>query len=254
MANVQGGARLYSRSHSAESAFQKTLELGLGHPVALDLQFLLGVSLVIDVVRRISEDQICNIAGHQSRHVAGIRSKNNTLEYSRAGMKNLTGFVRLANCRLDKITVQDIAAFVRTRRDAGLQVTSVNRQLEVLRRIFKLAEGWNETEKRLPRVEMLGGERHRDRVLSPDEEDRYLAGAVAVGVQIQDSYFRALGGIRARLRGKQPIEPKDPFLLRDVATVLINCALRPDRKRPENDSAERSGVALNGGTQADSDL
>jgi integrase len=107
-------------------------------------------------------------------------------------------------------------------------VTSVNRQLEVLRRILKLAEEWNETEKRLPRVEMLRGERHRDRVLSRDEEDRYLAGAVAVGVQIQDAYLRALGGIRARLRGKQPIEPKDPFLLRDVATLLIDCALRPE--------------------------
>jgi integrase len=159
---------------------------------------------------------------------ARFLSKSNTLEYYRAGIKNLTGFVRLANCRLDKITVQDIAAFVRTRRDAGLQVTSVNRQLEVLRRIFKLAEEWNEIEKRLPRVEMLGGERHRDRVLSPDEEDRYLAGAATVGVQIQDAYFRALGGIRARLRGKQPIEPQDPFLLRDVATILIDCALRPE--------------------------
>jgi integrase len=203
---------------------------------------------------------------------ARFLSKNNTLEYYRAGMKNLTGFVRLANCRLDKITVQDIAAFVRTRRDAGLQVTSVNRQLEVLRRIFKLAEEWNETEKRLPRVEMLGGERHRDRVLSPDEEDRYLEGAAAVGVQVQDAYFRALGGIRARLRGKEPIEPKDPFLLRDAATILIDCALRPEEcfrlrwgwlfthsvrengECPPGDSAERSGVALNGVTQAYSDL
>jgi len=159
---------------------------------------------------------------------ARFLSKNNTLEYYRAGIKNLTGFIRLANCRLDKITVQDSAAFVRTRRGAGLQVTSINRQLEVLRRIFKLAEEWNETEKRLPRVEMLGGERHRDRVLSRDEEDRYLAGAIAVGVQIQDAYLRALGGIRARLRGKQPIKPKDPFLLRDAATVLIDCGLRPE--------------------------
>ena len=120
---------------------------------------------------------------------ARFLSRNNTLEYYRAGIKNLTGFIRLANCRLDKITVQDIAAFVRTRRDAGLQVTSVNRQQEVLRRILKLAEEWNETEKRLPRVEMLGGERHRDRVLSRDEKDCYLAAAVTVGVQIQDAYF-----------------------------------------------------------------
>src|SRR5277367_6122508 len=119
---------------------------------------------------------------------ARFQTRTKTLEYDGGGIKYLGGYSRLANSRLDKITVQDIAAFVRTRRDAGLQVTSVNRQLEVLRRIFKLAEEWNETEKRLPRVEMLRGERHRDRVLSRDEEDRYLAGAAAVGVQIQDAY------------------------------------------------------------------
>jgi integrase len=49
-----------------------------------------------------------------------------------------------------------------------------------------------------------------------------------VGIQIQDAYLRALCGIRARSRGKQPIKPKDPFLLRDVATVLIDCAIRPE--------------------------
>jgi integrase len=75
---------------------------------------------------------------------------------------------------------------------------------------------------------MLRGERHRDRVLSRDEEDRYLAGAAAVGIQIQDAYSRALDGIRARLRGRQPIEPADPFLLRDAATLLLDCALRPE--------------------------
>jgi integrase len=30
------------------------------------------------------------------------------------------------------------------------------------------------------------------------------------------------------MRGQQPIEPADPFLLRDVATVLLDCGLRPD--------------------------
>lgn len=138
-------------------------------------------------------------------------SKNNTLDYYRAGIKNLTGFARLANCRLDKITVQDIASFVRTRLDAGLQVTSVNRQLEVLRRIFKLAEEWNETEKRLPRVEMLGGERHRDRVLSLEEEERYLEGATAVGMQIQDAYLRALAASEHACGGSNQTSPKTRF-------------------------------------------
>ncbi len=39
------------------------------------------------------------------------------------------------------------------------------------------------------------------------------------------------------MRGKQPKEPTDPFLLRDVATVLLDCGLRPDecfRLRWEN--------------------
>jgi integrase len=75
---------------------------------------------------------------------------------------------------------------------------------------------------------MLRGERRRERVLSADEEDRYLAAAEAVGVLIQDAYFRAPEGIRATQRGEQPIEPQDPFLLRDVATILIDCALRPE--------------------------
>ena len=30
------------------------------------------------------------------------------------------------------------------------------------------------------------------------------------------------------MRGEQPIEPEDPFLLRDVTTLLIDCGLRPE--------------------------
>jgi len=39
------------------------------------------------------------------------------------------------------------------------------------------------------------------------------------------------------MRGEQPIRPADPFLLRDVATLLLDCGLRPDecfRLRWEN--------------------
>jgi len=34
--------------------------------------------------------------------------------------------------------------------------------------------------------------------------------------------------IRATQRGEEPIEPRDPFLLRDVTTILIDCGLRPE--------------------------
>ena len=61
-----------------------------------------------------------------------------------------------------------------------------------------------------------------------DEEARYLEAAIAIGEDIQESYRRALEGIRATMRVEQPIRPEDPFLLRDVATVLIDCGLRPE--------------------------
>jgi integrase len=43
-----------------------------------------------------------------------------------------------------------------------------------------------------------------------------------------NAYHRALEGIRATQRGEEPIEPRDPFLLRDVTTILIDCGLRPE--------------------------
>src|SRR5262249_35270087 len=79
----------------------------------------------------------------------------------------------------------------------------------------------------LPRVRMLPGENQRERVLTNGEEQRYLQGAVELGCELDDAYRRALGGIRAMKRGEQPTQP-DAYLLRDVATILIDCGLRPE--------------------------
>jgi integrase len=166
-----------------------------------------------------------------------FENRPRTLGYYKNGIKNLTGFAPLANSTLDAITTGKITAFVTTRREAGLEVSSINRQLEVLRRMQKLAMEWGNVDKALPKVEMLPGENHRDRVLTSDEEARYLETATAIGEGNQQAYINALNGIRARMRGKQPIVPEDPFLLRDVATVLLDCGLRPDecfRLRWEN--------------------
>lgn len=74
---------------------------------------------------------------------------------------------------------------------------------------------------------MLRAENHRERVLSAGEAS-HLNAAAALGKSILDSCQRALGGIRATQRGDDPIEPRDPFLLRDVTTLLIHCGLRPE--------------------------
>jgi integrase len=74
---------------------------------------------------------------------------------------------------------------------------------------------------------MLPGENQRERVLTVDEEQRYLLAAAGVAGEHEESYQRALQGIRATKRGKQP-KRRDAFLLRDVATILIDCALRPE--------------------------
>jgi len=155
-------------------------------------------------------------------------NKPKTLEYYRTGLKNLNGFPPLAGCTLDAITAEKISGFVAKRREAGLQVSTINRQLEVLRRMLKLATEWGKVEKALPKVEMLPGENHRDRVLSTGEESGYLEATTAMGEDILESYRRALEGVRATMRGEQPTRPEDPFLLRDATTILIDCGLRPE--------------------------
>jgi len=157
-----------------------------------------------------------------------FKDKPKTLEYYKNGVKNIGAFLPLASCPLDAITVEKIGGFIAKRREAGLQVASINRELEVLRRMLKLAAEWGKVEETLPKVEMLRGEKRRDRVLSTEEEIHYLDSAVSIGDNIQESYRHALKGIRATTRGEQPNEPEDPFLLRDVATILIDCGLRPE--------------------------
>lgn len=157
-----------------------------------------------------------------------FQDKPKTLEYYRNGIKNIAAFTFLATSRLDDITTAKISAFIASRRDAGLQVASINRQLEVLRRMLKLAVEWGKVEKAIPKIEILPGENHRDRVLSSDEEVRYFNAATAIGEEIQEAYRRALLGIRATMRGEQPKPPEDPYALRDSGAILIDCALRPE--------------------------
>jgi integrase len=142
-------------------------------------------------------------------------AKQKTLRYYEYGVKSLLAFERLADARLDTITGETIGGFVATRRERGLEVSSINRELQALRRMFHLAGEWGRVEKALPTVKMVPGEKHRERVLTAEEESLY---------------FRAAGT-------KAMEQHMDARLLADVARILLDCALRPEecfRLRPEN--------------------
>jgi integrase len=148
-------------------------------------------------------------------------AKSKTLAYYENGASRLLDFERLADERLDAITGERVAEYVAKRQAAegrrgmSLQVASLNRELQVLRRMFHLAEEWGKVEKALPNVKMLPGENHRERVLTSAEEDLFFRGA---STKAMEQYM-------------------DAALLRDVATILLDCGLRPEecfRLRREN--------------------
>ena len=143
-------------------------------------------------------------------------------------MGHLSAFGPIANARLDAVSAEAITGFVEKRRQAQCEVATINRALQVLRRILRLAVEWGRIDKTPTRISLLPGEKRRERVLSHQEESEYLKAAGEIGEAAITAYARALQGIRAVQRGQQPTRPADPFVLRDVATILLDCGLRPD--------------------------
>jgi integrase len=94
----------------------------------------------------------------------------------RTGIRALTGYKPLAGSPLDQITSELASQFASHRLSIGMQVSTANNSLRVLRRILNLAVEWGVLSA-APRVKVLSGERRRERVITPDEEARYLAAA-----------------------------------------------------------------------------
>ena len=129
---------------------------------------------------------------------------------------------------VDAVTPDIVSGFVAKWKEAEYQISSINRALQVMRRMLRLAVEWGHSEKAAPRVSLLPGERRRERVLSLTEEAAYLEGTRTIGERLLEDYRRALEGVRAKDRGEQPIKTEDPYLLRDAATILLDCGLRPE--------------------------
>jgi integrase len=94
----------------------------------------------------------------------------------RTGIRALIAYKPLSRCRLDEITNEVASGFAAHRLSAGMQVSTANNSLRVLRRILSLAVEWG-TLHAAPKLKVLSGERRRERVVSLDEEVRYLAAA-----------------------------------------------------------------------------
>lgn len=154
-------------------------------------------------------------------------AKPNTVRFYENSVANLTAYSKLAALQLDQITTEHIAGFVAHRQAKQVQIATVNRDLATLRRVFHLAAEWGKVSTILPRIRLMGGENHRERVLTLEEERKYLEAASDLGHEQTQAYMRALQGIRAVKRGQQP-KKSDAYLLRDVATLLIDCGLRPE--------------------------
>jgi hypothetical protein len=168
---------------------------------------------------------------------ARFADKPATLAYYQIQVKHLTGYSPLAGAAVDAITPEIISGFVEKWRAAEYEVSSINRALQVLRRMLRLAVEWGKVEKAAPRISLLPGERRRERVLSPTEEAAYLKATQQIGESILEAYERALEGIRATAREEQPIKPDDPTC---CGTWRRSCLTA--------DSARRNAIGFVGST------
>lgn len=116
-------------------------------------------------------------------------------DYYRVGLRNIRAYKPLAGARLDDISSETATSFAAHRQAQGLQVSSVNSSLQVLRRVLRTAAEWGALNA-APQIRMLPGARHRERVVSVPEEAKYLAAA------------------------PDPLAP--------VAAVLVDSGLRPE--------------------------
>jgi integrase len=114
-------------------------------------------------------------------------------DYYKVGINSIRGYKPLADAKLGEISSETVSGFAAYRQSKGLQVTTVNSSLQVLRRMLRLAVEWGLATSS-PQVRMLPGERHREHVVTIEEESRYLAFA--------------------------------PDLLGQIATVLVDTGLR----------------------------
>jgi integrase len=97
-------------------------------------------------------------------------------DFYRVGVQAIRGYKALANLKLDEVTSEKAADFAADRRAQPSEISTVNGSLRVLSRILSLAVEWGVLET-APKIKKLPGERHREHVVTREEEALYLAAA-----------------------------------------------------------------------------
>ena len=162
---------------------------------------------------------------HVEAHFA---NKTTTLAYYRVQLAHLVGYVPLASARLNEIAPEIIAGFIEKRRQGATRCQASIGRSRYFGVHFILL--WNGARLRSFRrrwfcfLENDGG---RGSCLRK-KRIGYLEAAGGIGSGALEAYAKALYGIRAVQRGEIPRRPQDPFLLRDVSTLLVDCGLRPE--------------------------
>ncbi len=132
---------------------------------------------------------------------ATFAAKPKTWLWYRNGVRRLLAGREVAECNLDQIAGEHIAGYVARRQSEGLLVSSINRELQVLRGMLRLALEWGVVE-RVAKVRMISGEQHREFVLTSEEEARYLAAApeplASIATVLADTGFRPEESYRMR--------------------------------------------------------
>lgn len=94
----------------------------------------------------------------------------------RTQIANIRAYAPLVGLKLDTITGESVADYAAHLQTKGWLPSSVNSSLRVLRRALRLAVEWGIVQSS-PKIKLLRGEHHRERVVTPDEESKYLAAA-----------------------------------------------------------------------------
>lgn len=105
---------------------------------------------------------------------ARVHVKDSSFEFYAGAVARLLAFPELANAQISKINPEIITRFAGNRKATGVSVSAINGDLRTLRRMLKLSFEW-EVIPRAPVVHALPGERTRDRVITFEEEQRYMS-------------------------------------------------------------------------------
>lgn len=96
-----------------------------------------------------------------------------TIDFYSSKYSGLLRYAPLANARLNRIDEELIAEFIAKMIDSNYERSTVNRHLATLKRALRLASRWNVIQ-RVPRIELLSGEKQREFVLSRELQIPYL--------------------------------------------------------------------------------